>query len=95
MPIVYLSHVRIPPTVANPELIQMRNSLSDFIYAVRGLRRRPGLAALAVLTLAMGIGLTTAMFGITNGLLLNGCMISSSSTKRMQGFADIDFNELA
>ena len=44
----------------------------DFVQALRGLRKRPGLAALAAVTLAMGIGMTTAMFGIMNGLLLNG-----------------------
>ena len=44
----------------------------DLVQALRRLRKRPGLAFLAISALAMGIGLTTAMFGITNGLLLNG-----------------------
>jgi putative ABC transport system permease protein len=50
----------------------MHNLIQDFIYAVRGFRKRIGLALLAIVTLALGIGLTTAMFGITNGFLLNG-----------------------
>jgi predicted permease len=50
----------------------MHNLIQDFIYAARGFRKRIGLALLAIVTLALGIGLTTAMFGITNGFLLNG-----------------------
>src|SRR5678816_2610647 len=36
----------------------------------RGLRRTPGFAAAAILTLALGIGLSTAVFTIANALLL-------------------------
>ena len=42
----------------------------DFHYAVRTLRQRPGFAAVALLTLAMGVGATTVMFTLINGVLL-------------------------
>jgi len=41
----------------------------DFAYAVRGLRRSPGFAAAAVLTLALGIGANTAVWTILDALM--------------------------
>ena len=45
--------------------------IMDARFALRGLRRRPQYVVLAVLTLALGIGGTTAVFGIARALLLN------------------------
>ena len=45
--------------------------ITDIRYAARRLRSRPGYALLAVLTLALGVGGTAAVYGIARGILFD------------------------
>jgi predicted permease len=76
VPRVWWTHVIRPRrrvgTRSNKESQLMQNLLKDIRFAIRGLVRKPGLAITAVMALALGIGLTTAMFSIVNGIILKG-----------------------
>ncbi|MGQ0647007.1 MAG: ADOP family duplicated permease [Gemmatimonadaceae bacterium] len=70
----WLQDVSSGPRRSRPRPPRLREWLGtlrrDVVYAYRQRRRAPGLTVMAILTLGLGIGLTTAVFAAVNGLLL-------------------------
>lgn len=56
----------------------MSSLFTDVRFGLRMIAKRPGTSALAVLALALGIGLTTTMFSIVHGAILRGLPFEES-----------------
>jgi predicted permease len=54
----------------------MESIVKDLKYGIRGLFRRKGFAAIAVLTLALGIGANTAIFTLVNAVMLKSLPVN-------------------
>ena len=73
----------------------LTDCVDDTRYAIRSLRRTVGLTAFVAVTLALGIGMSTASFSMVDGLILRpypvphpGNIVSLVSTTRDNGFDD-------
>src|SRR5262245_8928368 len=70
---VSLAMSRVSPFPQSPhhtEYEAVASRLGVLRYAVRGLLRRPGFAAVSIVTLALGIGANAAIFSLIDAVLL-------------------------
>jgi predicted permease len=61
----------------------MKTILHDIRYGLRQLRKSPSFTAIAVLSLALGIGANTAIFGMINGILLKSLPVRNPDELRL------------
>lgn len=80
--------------------VLLENLLQDFRFAVRSLRRTPGLTAFVVMTLALGIGMTAATFSMCDALIFrpypvphSANVVSLVSTTHDDGFEGFSYRE--
>src|SRR5688572_2826446 len=64
------THVMHPRLLKAHSAARLEALMRDVAYALRQMRRAPGVALLAIVCLAVGIGVNTAIFGVVNAMLL-------------------------
>src|SRR5438552_3238371 len=69
----------------------MQTSLQDLRYAGRTLLKNPGFTAVAVLTLGLGIGASTAIYSVVNAVLLNP--VPGPSPERLVQIAERNYTQ--
>ena len=71
-----MAGARANPHTAGSVKAIMTTTLSDLRFAIRGLRRSPLFATVAILSLALGIGANTAIFTLIDQILLRKLPVS-------------------
>lgn len=81
-------------------LVFLENIVRDARFAVRSLRRTPGLTAFVVLTLALGIGMTAGTFSMLDALVFRpypvlhpGNLVTLVSTTHDDSFGEFSYRE--
>ena len=74
----FTGSARHPPDLATLEGHAMQHIARDIRHAARSLGRQPALTAFLVLTLAVGIGVTTAVFSVVKAVLLEPLRLPES-----------------
>jgi len=69
----------------------METLIKDISYGIRNLVKRPGLTSIIVITLALGIGATTAIFSVVNAVLLRPLPFADS--ERLVTVANVNLKQ--
>ncbi|HEU5220341.1 MAG TPA: ABC transporter permease, partial [Gemmatimonadales bacterium] len=70
--------IRVALRSTEPKGVTMQRWISDIWLALRALRRRPGFALTVLVTLALGVGATTALFGVYRTVFLEPIALPES-----------------
>jgi len=68
----------------------VRTLLQDIVYGLRQLRKAPGFTAVAILTLALGIGANTAIFTLVHAIMLQPLPVKDPGSLYRLGTTDVD-----